>query len=188
MKRETFTSIRHFILEKLNELGDVAIEAFFPAKYPGTELMRGFLSYRRRRGYSSKKSFSAILSQLRKDKLVIRNGPKKYASWKITPAGKKTLLQYRQQAEHIDNALPPLKKAPEDGILRVVTFDVPEKDRKKRNWLRVCLKELGFRQLHKSVWIGKCPLPEDFIPQLRQRNMLRYIHIVSIQGKGTLEI
>jgi len=42
-----------------------------------------------------------------------------------------------------------------DGRWRLVAFDIPEDNRKKRKSLRLALKALGFIQMQKSLWI--CP-------------------------------
>lgn len=47
--------------------------------------------------------------------------------------------------------LPILKRW--DGLWRVVIFDIPEKKRKVRNVLRECLKQWGFEELQRSVFI-----------------------------------
>jgi CRISPR/Cas system-associated endoribonuclease Cas2 len=47
-----------------------------------------------------------------------------------------------------------------------VLFDIPEKRRKIRNWLRDQLKEWDFELVQKSVWIGKGPLPKEFNERL----------------------
>lgn len=42
-----------------------------------------------------------------------------------------------------------------DGKWRLVVFDIPEKRRAARDLLRIRLKDWGFRQLQKSIWISK---------------------------------
>lgn len=37
----------------------------------------------------------------------------------------------------------------------MIVFDIAEADRRKRDHLRLLLKELSFRQVQKSVWITK---------------------------------
>lgn len=44
-----------------------------------------------------------------------------------------------------------------DGLWRCAIFDIPEKQKSLRNALRAKLKELGFVQVQKSVWV--CPYP-----------------------------
>jgi DNA-binding transcriptional regulator PaaX len=57
----------------------------------------------------------------------------------------------------------------------VVIFDIPEKRRGWRNWLRTELVGLGFVKLQQSVWFGPAPLPKDFIKTLSKFDILRFI-------------
>ena len=57
----------------------------------------------------------------------------------------------------------------------IVAFDVPERKRSQRDWLRAELKILGFIQLQKSVWFGPAPLPKTFILAVRDIHLLQYI-------------
>lgn len=51
-----------------------------------------------------------------------------------------------------------------DGQWRIVMFDIEETERRKRNFLRRKLKEMGFKQLQKSVWVS----PFDVIEEVRE--------------------
>lgn len=50
-----------------------------------------------------------------------------------------------------------------DKKWRIVMFDIPEKRRQQRDFLRQKLKWLGFKELHKSVWV----FPYDIRRQIR---------------------
>src|SRR3989338_9314236 len=50
--------------------------------------------------------------------------------------------------------------------LIILVFDIPEKQKGKRVWLRGELRLLDFEPLQKSVWIGKGPLPPKFIHKI----------------------
>lgn len=76
------------------------------------------------------------------------------------------------------------KKA--DGIV-IVIFDVPEKERWKRNWLRSVLDNMGFKLLQNSVWIGKRRIANDFLDDLKVLNIASYVEIFSVNKIGTLE-
>ena len=73
-----------------------------------------------------------------------------------------------------------------DGITRLVMFDIPEYERKKRTAIRTELVGCNFQQLQKSVWIGSCPLPEDFIALIDELKLKNNIHIFSVREKGTI--
>ncbi len=76
---------------------------------------------------------------------------------------------------------------PPDGIARIVAFDIPERERKKRDTIRAELVTYNFKQLQKSVWIGYNPLPEDFTELLNGLHLRDEVHIFSVLEKGTIE-
>ena len=47
-----------------------------------------------------------------------------------------------------------------DGKWRILTFDIPEDQRAARNAVRRLIKQMGFAQLHRSVWIHPLPCRE----------------------------
>lgn len=77
-------------------------------------------------------------------------------------------------------------KAVSDDKSLIVIFDIPEKQKKKRHWLRIELKILNFEPLQKSVWVGHGPLPKQFIDKLVNIGIFDYIHIFEIKKLGTL--
>jgi len=56
----------------------------------------------------------------------------------------------------------------------IVIFDVPEFERKKRDWLRIELRSEGFIILQKSAWFGP-PIPYEFANRLRDLGILPYM-------------
>ncbi len=73
------------------------------------------------------------------------------------------------------------------GTWTLAAFDVPEEERRKRNWLRSALTNLGFTNIQKSFFVGRVKIPEEFITDLNRLNLLPYIEIFEITKKGTLE-
>jgi len=71
--------------------------------------------------------------------------------------------------------------------MRIVCFDIPEKERKKRRWIREELLSLEYQPLQKSVWVGFAPLPEDFFEDLDLLSLRDHIHLFSVGKKGTIE-
>lgn len=162
------------VLKTIFDLGAITIDSFFPAKYPQARLWRGILgldsSYK-----FSKPTFATILWRLQKQGLVERDKNK----WTITGLGKAIIrkTKFKQKAE-----LPP-----KDNMARLVIFDIPERDRKKRLWLRLELTACNYKLLQKSVWVGYRPLPKEFMESLEYLNLRHYVRIFSIRSKGTLE-
>lgn len=166
--------LKRLILEKIAELGEVMLDGFFPAKYPEARLWRDLLGGRQSRKFS-RPTFSVILSRLRKEGLVQRSGSRKRSVWTVTKMGLRE-IQKKQQV------IPA-----QDGIPRIVSFDIPEKERKKRRWIREALFEFGYQSLQKSVWLGFSPLPDDFFENLDLLALREHIHVFSIGKMGTIQ-
>jgi CRISPR-associated endonuclease Cas2 len=81
--------------------------------------------------------------------------------------------------------MPLLKKnkLKEDGILRIVIFDIPEKDATKRRWLRRELLYLNYKMLQKSAWIGKTPIPQEFLQNIKILGLQKNINIFTVNKK-----
>lgn len=180
----THQTISQSILKFLAESGESAINVFlFP--HPRTRIARALLGMNHRPRTSratAQRSLSSMLSYLKRQGLVARRGSKKKTLWKITALGRQFLD--RDPALHQLKTIDDLP--PEDGIARLVTFDVPEKYRAGRVWLRTTLIMCDFQPLQRSVFLGWRPLPEDILRELDLRKMNRFIHIISIEKTGTL--
>lgn len=71
---------------------------------------------------------------------------------KIDKNGKRVYLINKGALELLKYKIKQVK--PEwDKKWRIIIFDIPEKRRNQRDFLRKQLKWLGFRELHKSVWV-----------------------------------
>ena len=75
-----------------------------------------------------------------------------------------------------------IKERPTGDTKVMVLFDIPEKKRKTRNWLRSQLKLWDFEMLQQSVWLGKGPLPKEFSVRLRLLNISECVKIFKIQS------
>jgi len=133
---------------------------------------------------NKKQNFYVLLSYLKKQGFISKekNGSN-LALWKITKKGREKLKKLKELQKFGINFYYP--KEPTNEII-IVIFDIPEKQRRQRSWLRFVLKFLDFQMLQKSVWIGKNKIPEKFISDLQERNLLPYIQIFEISKKGTI--
>ncbi|MBM4388891.1 MAG: CRISPR-associated endonuclease Cas2 [Deltaproteobacteria bacterium] len=68
-----------------------------------------------------------------------------------------------------------------------MAFDVPERERRKRTWLREVLRNLGFECVQKSVWIGKVKVPRQFLRDVRRYHLAEFIEVFQITKRGTLQ-
>lgn len=69
----------------------------------------------------------------------------------------------------------------------IISFDIPERLRRKRNWLREVIRNFGFKMIHKSVWMGKGRIPKDFIEDLENLKILEFVEIFEISKTGSLK-
>lgn len=65
----------------------------------------------------------------------------------------------------------------------IIIFDIPEKERKTRDWLRNQIKLWGFTMIQKSVWLGVGPLPKEFEERAKLLDISKYIKIFKVQQK-----
>lgn len=100
---------------------------------------------------TKKQSFVKSLKAMKRDRLIDFKEKGKFSQIVIIEKGKKKLLRYS-----LDDLKIEIPKR-WDGIWRVVIFDIPEDEKIARNALRLKLKELGFYQLQKSVFIYPYP-------------------------------
>lgn len=156
-------------------MGEITLAGLLPRNRAEGRLWRSVLGMPTSYNFSSR-TFSTILSRLKVQGLVAKGGEHRRSGWLITSKGKSVLNKNLQ----ID---PP----EEDGIPRLVMYDIPESAKRKREWLRGELIACNFKQLQKSVWLGYSPLSEKFIKTLDSFKLKGNIHIVSIHKSGTLE-
>ena len=138
--------------------------------------------------YRQRRVFYATLNRLKKQGLVTGRKSGRRSVWKITKRGLKRLgflWENRNNPFLLRNL--DLAREPRKSGITIVAFDIPEREKFKRQWLRGCLKLLGFSLLQKSVWIGKRRLPEKFVHALRKEGMLGSIQIFGISKTGTIE-
>lgn len=68
----------------------------------------------------------------------------------------------------------------------IVAFDVPERERRKRDWLRATLGQIGYRTIQRSVLLGKTKIPLELLDDLRKLHMVDYVEIFEITKTGSL--
>ncbi len=68
----------------------------------------------------------------------------------------------------------------------IVAFDIPERFRARRAMLREALGMLDYKLLQQSVWIGKNKIPAEFLEDLRDAGIIRFVHIFEVKKEGTI--
>lgn len=89
---------------------------------------------------------------------------------RITSQGTKTIKR--------DFPLFNFQKKPWDGKWRIIMFDIAELDKRKRNYLRRKLKELGFGMLQKSVFITPHDIVKDFSEYIDSIDLNHSVYIL----------
>ena len=118
------------------------------------------------------------LSRLKKKGLVENTQGK----WSISKEGKEFLVLRKRGIK----LFPPSKKvSPKAQKQLIVTFDIPEKKRKYRDWLRLELVGFGFEPVQKSVWFGPA-LPKEFIEYLDEIKLLEYIRFFKVSASDLI--
>ena len=183
------------ILAFLHKAAKVTAEILDTFTYAGYDE-----SYRRARGLPSKiprhrtfpfgdaariaqerQKLSKLLYKLKKEGIIALGGRR---TWHITARGIHYLDQKQRKDDHIG---PPFYYSAASHEFTIVTYDVPESERKKRAWLRAALANMKFQRLQKSVWAGKVTIPEEFLKDAQQLRILPYIDIFVVTKGGTLK-
>lgn len=187
-------SITRKILEILAECAKEEFDLMCAILEAGYGASSGKIEYKlsqikRQRTYSSGKTpplqrYRLMISKLKRDGLIIKKDDRKGKFLSLTEKGLKKLAKLKKEQK---NALPQLKykKTPATNFT-IIIFDIPEKERRKREWLRAVLKNLSFRLIQKSVWIGKVKIPSEFIKDLKDFDIINYVEIFEITKPGSL--
>lgn len=134
--------------------------------------------------YRERQIFYSLLNRLKRQDLIIKEIKNRDSIWRITKKGIDRLHFFKNQG--FFSLRKPNYPRELSSAFILITFDIPEKERQKRKWLCFILREMKFSLLQKSVWIGKTKIPEQFIHDLKKRDMLDYVHIIEINKKGTI--
>lgn len=103
----------------------------------------------------------------------------------LTKEGQKKALRFK--LDEMEIKIPPKW----DGEWRIVIFDIPERFKKAREALRIKLKELGFLELQKSVFVFpyECENEINFIMEIFLiRPFVRFVRAKSFTNEEQLKI
>ncbi len=125
---------------------------------------------------NSERRLAVFISKMKHDGLIEADKDK----FKISDKGKSKLGMLR-------NSLPGrFYERTEEGNAVIISFDIPERLRRKRNWLREVIRNFGFQMIHQSVWMGKGGVPKDFIEDLENLKILEFVEIFEVSKQGSL--
>lgn len=130
--------------------------------------------------------FHALVRYLEQDGLIEREEADEGVVWvTITGRGREKLETLK---EVIAESLPPPRYESPHALARstIVAFSIPEKERRKRDWLRTALRNMGL-ELVQNVWMGEVALPKKFLSDIRDLGLTEFINIFQVGSKGSLE-
>jgi len=184
---ELMLTALQFQAEGLLEIGDILF--VMPARIQkGTDRIptykRQWFTTNWAAAYRDRKQFYDRLHYLKKQGLVIKRGAAGASRWVLTKQGRDRLRAYQQSRADPFSSSHISFPASQGGGLTIVSFDIPEKERRKRDWIRRCLVEMDFVPLQKSVWVAQGGVHEDFIHALRERKLLAAVHIFAVTRQG----
>ena len=151
------------ILAVLWEVGKITTTSFFPPQYakkygyislyPGR--YKNSLNYLKSRGYINKNDEGIYY---------------------LTPKGEKEAFFAYLNGE-ASAYKPPKQKW--DKKWRIIFFDIPEKKRHLRDYLRTVIKFIGFKEFQKSIWIYPYPVPKFIKDMLFEDNIKQYTRFIT---------
>jgi|SRR3990167_4085089 len=132
-----------------------------------------------------RKRYARFLYRLRQDGLIKGKEQKSGKLVTLTPKGRKKLMALKERYAGRLPEVSAYDKNESDKFI-IVVFDIPERERKKRDWLRSALKNIGLKLVQKSVWMGKVKVSKDFIDDLSELKLIDYVEIFEISKTGSL--
>ncbi|MCX6705115.1 MAG: hypothetical protein NT162_02145 [Candidatus Woesebacteria bacterium] len=134
---------------------------------------RSILSERKFNQYK-KASIRVALSRLRSKGYVDNS----VSGWSATKKGRKHAKNIRL----FNYIASPFKGNQSSDV--IISFDIPEKDRFIRHWLRNQVKIFGYKMLQQSLWVGPGPLPPSFLKRLEDLNIRKNIKTFKITKRN----
>lgn len=164
-KRKTLTNFILLVLEKSID-GYTRMEDFL--------YNPGFYAYGSGWSYPLKKSDLAKALKRLREKGLIELTSDKELIYRLTDQGKDKALWQRIKEDD----------GKWDGKWRIVIWDIPEKRRLARDLLRFKLKQLGFKQWQKSVWVSKVNCTDLLRGFITQTGMTDWVMVIESDNVG----
>lgn len=136
--------------------------------------------------YRSRQQFYQTLNYLKRQGLVVKKKEDGKSRWTLTSSGKERAESYEKRRKDPFSRRTAVFSQPQGEGVIIVAFDIPERDRRKRDWVRVCLRGMGFEKLQQSVWVAEGRIDEEFLYALRERRLLGNVHIFAVTKQGTI--
>ncbi|EKE16544.1 MAG: Transcriptional regulator, PaaX family [uncultured bacterium] len=158
----------------------VGAVAFGAALIPG--LVKALDSFSdaspKKRNFSRKKISNAVSGLKRRELIKIIKDKDGMIKVKLTNKGKKRLVEYSIGSLRIK------KPKKWDGKWRVLIFDIPTEPKiyaQAREALRGKIKDLGFHQLQKSVWVYPYDCEDELLFVAEIYEVQRHIEVLTVE-------
>lgn len=151
---------------------------FTVSNYPGGYRVIYNLIYENKGIKLKEQSVRNTLSRMKKKGLLSN----KSGVWSITDEGKELL---KEKESSVLKFSPKYNKNKKLLKTTIIIFDIPEKKRLYRDWLRNELIGFGFELIQKSVWFGPS-LPKEFILYLEEKKLLQFIRFFKVNEKDLI--
>jgi DNA-binding transcriptional regulator PaaX len=142
------------LFEYIKEIGEL-LPRPFESKYEHIQRLR-------------KSTYYGSLKRLEKKGLILKSKSGRSVSYKITKKGKSFSFSNQQIL---------IKR--KDGLLSIITFDIPEYLMKKRRQFRKYLFRSGFKFLQKSVFVSEFELPGNFRDFCIELEIRKFVKVIS---------
>jgi len=130
-----------------------------------TEVYRGV--YRVNRGHMSKKQISTMFYRLKKQNYIASGS--RDNSIVLTNKAKIRLVEKS------------VAKKMSDGLLRFLSFDIPERLHTQRDNFRKAIKRIGFRQIQQSLWVTDKDISDEIELVIKYYRLEDYVAYIVAQ-------
>ena len=186
MKGEITLKIMECIKNASDETAD-AVAAFLAAGYGASSNKLNYKLSKMREAridYDERQKFYKLIHKLEKDGLIEKSDRGKSLRLRLKSKGSE-FLEFLRRKKRNYLSKPAYDSEKSDQMI-IVIFDVPEDERRKRDWLRAALKNIGLKPVQKSVWAGKIKLPREFLNDAEKMHITSYLEIFEIRKAGSL--
>lgn len=137
------------------------------------------------RGLRDKQRLRSLLYYLKKQGLIarkVKHGMRPVFGLTAAGKDKKGIMAATAWRRTLS---PDYETEPADAIT-VVIFDIPERYRPQRAWLRSALRTMKFVLIQKSTWAARLKLPPAFMHDLQTIGILPHVLIMSTSPDGMI--
>ncbi|MDO8621372.1 MAG: CRISPR-associated endonuclease Cas2 [Candidatus Levybacteria bacterium] len=149
--------------------------------FPGIGLL--YKEFKKQQWEDAKKrgALRSTIKRLEKQKLISWKEKDGEVQLTLEEKGRKRILQYKMDTLTLKNT------GKWDGFWRVVIFDIPEDSRNAREFLREKLKDLGFKQLQKSVFVIRLECKDEIDFLRHSLEISPYVSYILAKDVSSLE-